>query len=113
MWRTVQFFVRKGGKQAAKINVDNIRQPSLSRNNITGPEHVNKKMEEKRSSGKWKGNHSRRQYDLKSRVKGKKKESDIRIPLISTNINQQIISNPSRQTTSNMDENEVSVCQTN
>ena len=113
MWRTVQFFVRKGGKQAAKINADNIRQPSLSRNNITGPEHVNKNMEEKRSSGKWKGNHSRRQYDLKSRVKGKKKESDTRIPLISTNINQQIISNPSRQTTSNMDENEVSVCQTN
>ena len=78
MWRTVQFFVRKGGKQAAKSNVDNIRQPSLTRNNITGPEHVNKNMEEKRSSGKWKGNHSRRQCNLKSRVKGKKKSQTCR-----------------------------------
>ena len=52
---------------------------------------------------------------IQSKIKSKreKKELDIQIPLISTNINQQIISNPSRQTTSNMDENEVSVCQTN
>ena len=44
MWRTVQFFVRKGKKQAAKSNPNNIRQPSPSRNNITGPEHLKKNM---------------------------------------------------------------------
>ena len=65
MWRTVQFFVRKGKKQAAKSNPNNIRKPSPSRNTITGPEHLKKNMGEKRSSGKWKRNHSRRQYDLK------------------------------------------------